>query len=225
MIARIVDGSRFSRVQAALRRDAGLRLGAPARLPDRHPREQRHPVLGVGAEGRAVHRAVQPDRHAARVPAEHHRLHGRQEVRAGGHHQARREAHQRGVELDGARDHDHDRRELRRRQLRDVRPRLRPALPVHLAEPPHRGDGRQAARRRARHHPARQAAEARRAVRRARSRAAAGDDEDQIDKESYAYFATARLWDDGIIDPRDTRTVLAIALSAAHSAPVQGTTS
>ena len=33
-----------------------------------------------------------------------------------------------------------------------------------LAEPPHRGDGRQAARRRARHHPARAAAEARRAV-------------------------------------------------------------
>ena len=49
--------------------------------------------------------------------------------------------------------------------------------------------------------------------------------EAQIDKESDPYFATARLWDDGIIDPRDTRTVVAIALSAAYSAPVQGTTS
>jgi len=49
--------------------------------------------------------------------------------------------------------------------------------------------------------------------------------EAQIDKESDPYFATARLWDDGIIDPRDTRTVIAIALSAAYSAPVQGTTS
>ena len=48
---------------------------------------------------------------------------------------------------------------------------------------------------------------------------------DQIDRESDPYFATARVWDDGIIDPRDTRTVLGIALSAAHSAPVQGTTS
>ena len=47
----------------------------------------------------------------------------------------------------------------------------------------------------------------------------------QIDKESDPYFATARLWDDGIIDPRDTRTVVAIALSAAYSAPFRGTTS
>jgi acetyl-CoA carboxylase carboxyltransferase component len=49
--------------------------------------------------------------------------------------------------------------------------------------------------------------------------------EGMIDKESDPYFATARLWDDGIIDPRDTRTVLAIALSAAYTAPVRGTTS
>jgi len=47
----------------------------------------------------------------------------------------------------------------------------------------------------------------------------------QIDRESDPYFATARLWDDGIIDPRDTRTVIAIALSASYTAPVQGTTS
>jgi acetyl-CoA carboxylase carboxyltransferase component len=45
----------------------------------------------------------------------------------------------------------------------------------------------------------------------------------QIDKESDAFFATARLWDDGMIDPRDTRDVIGIALSAAHSAPVEGT--
>ena len=47
--------------------------------------------------------------------------------------------------------------------------------------------------------------------------------EAQIEEESTALFATGRLWDDGIIDPRDTRTVLAIALTAVHSAPVQGT--
>ena len=47
--------------------------------------------------------------------------------------------------------------------------------------------------------------------------------EDQIQRESDCYFATARLWDDGIIDPRDTRTVVAIALSAAYNAPVRGT--
>jgi acyl-CoA carboxylase subunit beta len=49
--------------------------------------------------------------------------------------------------------------------------------------------------------------------------------EAQMEKESDPYFATARLWDDGIIDPRDTRTVVAIALSAAYSRPFRGTTS
>jgi acetyl-CoA carboxylase carboxyltransferase component len=46
--------------------------------------------------------------------------------------------------------------------------------------------------------------------------------EGQIEEESTALFATGRLWDDGIIDPRDTRTVLGIALSACHSAPIEG---
>jgi acyl-CoA carboxylase subunit beta len=49
--------------------------------------------------------------------------------------------------------------------------------------------------------------------------------EAQIEQESSALFATARLWDDGIVDPRDTRTVLGIALSACHSAEVRGATS
>jgi acetyl-CoA carboxylase carboxyltransferase component len=49
--------------------------------------------------------------------------------------------------------------------------------------------------------------------------------EKQIEDQSGALYATARLWDDGIIDPRDTRTVLAISLSAAYNAPVEGTTS
>jgi acetyl-CoA carboxylase carboxyltransferase component len=49
--------------------------------------------------------------------------------------------------------------------------------------------------------------------------------EASIEKESDPYFATARLWDDGIIDPRDTRTVLAISLSAAYSRPFAGSTS
>ena len=49
--------------------------------------------------------------------------------------------------------------------------------------------------------------------------------EAQIEAESTALFATGRLWDDGIIDPRDTRTALGIALSAVHSAPVSGSRS
>jgi acetyl-CoA carboxylase carboxyltransferase component len=47
--------------------------------------------------------------------------------------------------------------------------------------------------------------------------------EHQVEQESGPLFASARLWDDGVIDPRDTRTVLGISLSAAHSARVQGT--
>jgi acyl-CoA carboxylase subunit beta len=47
--------------------------------------------------------------------------------------------------------------------------------------------------------------------------------EDQIESESTALFNTAKLYDDGIIDPRDTRTVLGMCLSACHSAEVRGT--
>ena len=46
--------------------------------------------------------------------------------------------------------------------------------------------------------------------------------EAQIEEQSLAPFLSGMLYDDGIIDPRDTRTVLGIALSAAHSAPVRG---
>ncbi len=46
--------------------------------------------------------------------------------------------------------------------------------------------------------------------------------EKQVEYESTALFATGRVWDDGIIDPRDTRTALSLALSACHSAPING---
>jgi acetyl-CoA carboxylase carboxyltransferase component len=45
---------------------------------------------------------------------------------------------------------------------------------------------------------------------------------DRIEQESNAYYATGRLWDDGVIDPRDTRTALGIALSAAFNNVVRG---
>jgi acetyl-CoA carboxylase carboxyltransferase component len=46
--------------------------------------------------------------------------------------------------------------------------------------------------------------------------------EAQIERESEALFMTGKLYDDGIIDPRDTRTVLGMALSAVHHAPISG---
>jgi acetyl-CoA carboxylase carboxyltransferase component len=48
--------------------------------------------------------------------------------------------------------------------------------------------------------------------------------EKMIEEQSRALYATGRVWDDGIIDPRHTRTVLGLALSAVHSAPVAGST-
>ena len=45
----------------------------------------------------------------------------------------------------------------------------------------------------------------------------------QYEVQGHPYFATARLWDDGIIDPADTRRVLALGLSAARNAPVDDT--
>jgi acetyl-CoA carboxylase carboxyltransferase component len=46
--------------------------------------------------------------------------------------------------------------------------------------------------------------------------------EDFAEAQSLALYATGRVADDGIIDPRDTRTVLAMALSACHSGPIEG---
>ncbi|MBU6953217.1 carboxyl transferase domain-containing protein [Hahella sp. HN01] len=43
----------------------------------------------------------------------------------------------------------------------------------------------------------------------------------QFNEQSHPYYASARLWDDGIIDPADTRMVLSLALSAALNAPIK----
>ena len=42
----------------------------------------------------------------------------------------------------------------------------------------------------------------------------------QYEDQGHPYYATARLWDDGIIDPADTRRMLGLGLSAAQNAPV-----
>jgi 3-methylcrotonyl-CoA carboxylase beta subunit len=44
---------------------------------------------------------------------------------------------------------------------------------------------------------------------------------EQYERQGHPYYATARLWDDGIIDPADTRRVLGLALSASLNAPVE----
>ena len=46
---------------------------------------------------------------------------------------------------------------------------------------------------------------------------------EQYEREGHPYYATARLWDDGIIDPADTRRVLGLGLSASLNAPIEDT--
>jgi 3-methylcrotonyl-CoA carboxylase beta subunit len=45
----------------------------------------------------------------------------------------------------------------------------------------------------------------------------------QYEREGHPYYASARLWDDGVIDPADTRKVLALGLSAALNRPIEPT--
>ncbi|NQE49870.1 carboxyl transferase domain-containing protein [Herbaspirillum rubrisubalbicans] len=45
----------------------------------------------------------------------------------------------------------------------------------------------------------------------------------QYETQGHPYYASARLWDDGVIDPADTRQVLALGLSAALNAPIEET--
>jgi 3-methylcrotonyl-CoA carboxylase beta subunit len=46
---------------------------------------------------------------------------------------------------------------------------------------------------------------------------------DQYETQGHPYYASARLWDDGVIDPADTRMVLGLSLSAAMNAPIAET--
>ena len=45
----------------------------------------------------------------------------------------------------------------------------------------------------------------------------------QYELQGHPYYASARLWDDGVIDPADTRMVLGLGLSAALNAPIEAT--
>jgi 3-methylcrotonyl-CoA carboxylase beta subunit len=46
---------------------------------------------------------------------------------------------------------------------------------------------------------------------------------ERYEHEGHPYFASARIWDDGIIDPADTRRVLAMAISVSQNRPVDKT--
>jgi 3-methylcrotonyl-CoA carboxylase beta subunit len=44
---------------------------------------------------------------------------------------------------------------------------------------------------------------------------------EQYERQGHPYYSSARLWDDGVIDPIETRRVLALALAAVRNAPPQ----
>ena len=46
---------------------------------------------------------------------------------------------------------------------------------------------------------------------------------DQYERQGHPYYASSRLWDDGVIDPAQSREVLALSLAAALNAPIQPT--
>jgi 3-methylcrotonyl-CoA carboxylase beta subunit len=46
---------------------------------------------------------------------------------------------------------------------------------------------------------------------------------EQYEREGHPYYASARIWDDGIIDPAETRTVLGLSISAALNRPIEAT--
>ncbi len=144
VIARIVDGSRLDEFKS--------RYGST--LVTGFARLYGMPVGIIANNGILFSESAQKGAHfielccerrrAAPVPAEHHRLHGRQEGRERRHRPRRRQDGDGGGDRAGAQAHGPHRRLVRRRQLRHVRARVFAAVPVDVAERAHQRHGRRA---------------------------------------------------------------------------------
>ncbi len=142
VIARMVDGSRFDEfkqryattVVTGFARWHGFLVGIVANNGVLFSES----ALKVDA----LHRALQPARHPADFSPEHHRLHGRPAVRARWHCERRRQDGARGRQLGRAEIHGHHRRIVRRGQLWHVRPCVRAAIALDVAERADFRDGR-----------------------------------------------------------------------------------
>ena len=132
------------RVQGALRRDARLRLRADRGLPGRDPRQQRRPVRRVVAEGAHFIELACASARCHWSSCRTSRASWSARVRGGRHRARRREARDGGRLRRGAEVHRRDRRLLRRRELRDGRPRPWTLRSSGWAERSHLGDGRRA---------------------------------------------------------------------------------
>ena len=211
--------SRLHEFKARYGDDARVRLRPHPRPPGRDPRQQGHPVLRERAEGRALHRAVRPARRAAALPAEHRRLHGRPRVRgaAGSPRTAPRWSPPSPAPACpkltviiggsfGAGNYGMCGRAYSPRFLW-----MWPNARISVM------GGEQAAT----------VLSTVRAERRGRGETPAAEREalrgrlrEEYERQGRRYYATARLWDDGIIDPLDTRRVVGLALDAAANAPL-----
>jgi 3-methylcrotonyl-CoA carboxylase beta subunit len=199
VIARIVDGSRVRRVQGALRHHAGdcgfAHLHGYAR---RHRRQQRRPVFRSAQKG-AHFVELCSQRKIPLVFLQNITgfMVGKPKVRGRRHRQGRRQ----------------DGDAVATTEVPKITMiiggsygagnygmcgRAYAALPVDLAEQPHLRDGRRAGG----------------------AGVLAAPLIARYEKEAHAFYGSARLWDDGVIDPAQTRGVLALALSACLNRPI-----
>ena len=203
VLARVVDGSEFSEYKARYGTSLVTGWATVHGYPvGRAGQRARGAVQRGGEEGQRVHPAGQSEPHAAGLPAEHDRLHGRRRLRAGRHHQGRRQDDQRGHQLGRAAYHHQPGRVFRRGKLRDVRPGLRSSVHVRLGRTPSSPSWAPSSSRACcPSWPGRPRRRAAPSSTQPRTTAAAAAIEDQIERESHAFFVTARLYDDGVIDP------------------------
>ena len=211
VIARVVDGSRFDEFKARFGETLVTGLRPCDGLPGGDRGEQRRAVLGGRAEGGAFHRAVFAAAYPVGVPAEYHRVHGRAALRERRHRAAWREDGDGGRDDRRAEDHDAGGRLVRGRELRDGGAGLWAAVPVDLAEfaASRVMGGEQAA--------GVLATVKREGIERAGGAWTAEEEAEfkrptveMFERQRHPLYASARLWDDGIVDPRKTRAVLAL---------------
>jgi 3-methylcrotonyl-CoA carboxylase beta subunit len=220
VIARIVDGSEFDEFKA--------RYGATLVTGFAHIEGM--PVGIVANNGILFGESANKGAHfielccqrkdPAGVPAEHHRLHGRPQVRERRHRRARRQdGHGGGLRQVpkftviiggsfGAGNYGMCGRAYSPRFLW-MWPNARisvmggeqaASVLATVQARRHRGQGRPVERR--------------------RGSRLQGADPRAVREQGHPYYASARLWDDGVIDPADTRRVLALGLSASLNAPI-----
>ena len=213
IIARLVDGSWFDEFKALYGTTLVCGFAHIRGMPVGILGQQRHPVLRKRPQRHALHRAVLPRGHPAAVPAEHHRLHGRPAAEAG------------GIAKDGA------------KLVTAVACAAVPKLTVIIGGSFGAGNyamcGRAYSPRLLFQWPnarisvmgGEQAASVlatvkREALQRTGGHLSAAEEEqikapirEQYERQGHPYYASARLWDDGVIDPLDTRRALGLALA------------